>query len=74
MLTKTCRVKVTEQLMVAAENGHVDITRLLLDVGADKDLHGFFGQTALMVAAALGRWCRQTAGEWLWPNSPHGCR
>ena len=41
-------------LMLAAENGHVEIARLLLDAGADKNLQNERDSTALMLAARNG--------------------
>ena len=41
-------------LMMAAQNGHVEIVRLLLEAGADKDLRDDDGQSARMLAAKYG--------------------
>ncbi|CAK9116812.1 unnamed protein product [Durusdinium trenchii] len=41
-------------LMLAAANGHVEVARLLLNAGADKDLQDKKGSTALILAAQQG--------------------
>ena len=41
-------------LLLAAENGHVDVARLLLEAGADKGLQRHDGYTALMLAEESG--------------------
>ena len=38
-------------LSIAAENGHLEVARLLLEAGADKDAAGSNGATALHMAA-----------------------
>ncbi|CAE7927296.1 unnamed protein product, partial [Symbiodinium sp. KB8] len=44
----------TTPLMRASENGHADVARLLLEAGAQTDLHRHWGETALMDAAGGG--------------------
>ena len=41
-------------LHAAAQNGHTDIVKLLLDAGADKDVVDKYGDTPLHVAAENG--------------------
>ena len=41
--------------MLASENGHVEVVRLLLEAGADKNLGNIIGSTALVLAAQPGR-------------------
>lgn len=43
-----------EGLFVAAENGHLDVARLLLEAGAQKDTATFPGETALSIATLKG--------------------
>ena len=44
----------TTALMLAAQDGHVEIVRLLLESGADKHLAMNDGRTALIVAPQRG--------------------
>ena len=41
-------------LILAAQSGHVEVVRLLLEAGADKDVADDDGATALMEAAYRG--------------------
>ena len=41
-------------LVVAAKNGHLEVVRLLLEAGANKDAANRFGDTALMIAIKNG--------------------
>ena len=41
--------------MMAADGGHVEVMRLLLEAGADKDLANNQGTTALMMAEVKGQ-------------------
>ena len=47
-------MRATNELIHASENGHVEIARLLLEVGTGKDLRDDTGNTALMHAARNG--------------------
>ena len=49
----TCRRSTA--LMIAAEQGRVEVVQLLLGAGADKDMVNIEGETALTLAAANGR-------------------
>ena len=41
-------------LMLAADNGHLEVARLLLEAGADKNCCDDDGMTALLLAADKG--------------------
>ena len=43
------------ELMYACKHGHVEVARMLLEAGADKDLQAEAGKTALMHASLEGR-------------------
>jgi ankyrin repeat protein len=43
-----------QQLLLAAENGHLEDVRMLLDSGADKDARSGFKETPLHKAAGNG--------------------
>lgn len=45
---------VSDSFYIACRNGHTEIARFLLDRGADIDVRGFFGGTALHWAAGNG--------------------
>ena len=44
----------TMALFIAAQNGHLEVVRLLLDAGSDKDAATTDGTTALLAAAHKG--------------------
>ena len=41
--------------MFASQGGHVEVVRLLLEAGAEKDCNDRDGITAVMLASAFGR-------------------
>ena len=44
----------TSPLMLASQSGHVEIVRLLLEAGSDRNLANSDGYTALMAACGNG--------------------
>jgi ankyrin repeat protein len=51
----TTRIAAATPLLLAAENGHASVVRVLLDAGADARAADTNGTTALMLAAAAGQ-------------------
>ena len=43
-------------VIIASKSGHLDVARLLVQAGADKDCADLSGRTALMFASENGHW------------------